>query len=115
MSSIGLYSDQYGIVPLMILLQPRGEFERMCRHHPIVMIGRRHHRGWVVRSGSQGMVRRVYMEVLEHVLVLIGGSIIKSPACTCGEFMISQHIQYAYRRESHLKELWALGHGCAHQ
>lgn len=76
MTCLGVNADKDGSGSGMALLQTCCEFERVCRHHTVVMIGSGHKRSGVRYAFLQVVKRRVAFQVLEHLAGILAGSIV---------------------------------------
>ena len=106
---LGIDTNEHGVIACIFFLQGGGEFERVGGHHAVVVVGGSNKGSWVVCALFYVVKRTVFIEVFVGVGI-IGTALFNGPAPTHGEFVVTKHIEHAYAREGHLKEVGALGH-----
>ena len=110
MSCIGLYTDKYRIFAGLFALQLSGKLEAVSRYHTVIMVSCEDKSCRIAGAFLYIMYRGVALEVLKHLLAVIGSTIIIGPTCPRGEFVITKHIHNTYIRKCYADKVRTLSH-----
>ena len=109
MTCFCINSDQYRVVPFILLLQGRHEFKGMCRNDPVIMIGSKRQGCRVVYIFPDIMQGRIFEKIIEPFLS-IACTVIAGPGMANSELLVPQHIHYSNLGYRHFHQVGPLGH-----
>ena len=112
---VALNADKVRLVADVAILQSRGVLERVRGHHTVVVIGGGHQDGRILLTVLNGMQWRVFVEILEHLLAVLAGTVIYGPVAANGELVVAQHVHDTHFRDGHGEEVGTLVHDRAHE
>ena len=89
MAGVALDADEVRTVADVAVLQGGGILERVGGHYTVIVVGGSDQDSGVLDAVLYRMHRRVFVQVLEHLLAVLAGAVVDGPVAADGEFVVA--------------------------